>query len=127
MKLDDCDALLYAFDGDSRQLSRLPRPFAANRARQFVIPRSLPAAGRRSDDPRFRLGQKESLFSYFFTAAAAGVLGAAIGAPVRSAFTAEVILSAFFTSCVTCQICVSVKASLKPGIPVKRIPPSTFQ
>src|SRR6267154_3407394 len=102
---------------------------AANRARQLSFRGACLLRAGEANDARFRLGQKESLFSYFFTAAAAGVLGAATatGAPVRSAFTAEVILSAFFTSCVTCQICVSVKASLKPGIPVMRIPPSTFQ
>ncbi len=95
MELDECDWLLYAFDGDSRQ--------------------KVPTLSKG--------------ISYFFTVAAVGALGTVTvtAAAVSSAFTAGVILSAFFTNCATCQICVSVKASLKPGIPVMRIPPSTFQ
>src|SRR5260370_14851184 len=38
-----------------------------------------------------------------------GVVAIAAGAPISSAFTRGVILSAFLTSCLTCQICDSVK------------------
>jgi hypothetical protein len=68
---------------------------------------------------------------YFFLAA--GLLdGMAISigvlAPAESSFlTGSIILSAFFTSTVTCQICVSVNASLNPGMPVNRMPFSVFQ
>src|SRR5262249_16065097 len=48
--------------------------------------------------------------------------------PARSSFfTGSVILSAVFTSMATCQICVSVSWPLKLGIPLMRIPFSTFQ
>src|SRR2546428_397773 len=48
--------------------------------------------------------------------------------PAKSSFfTASEILSAFLTSTLTCQICVSVSWPLNPGIPDIRMPFSTFQ
>ena len=67
---------------------------------------------------------------FFFGAGLLEGMAISIGvlAPaVSSFFTPSEILSAFFTSTVTCQICISVKASLNPGIPVIRMPFSAFQ
>src|SRR6202011_5352787 len=58
----------------------------------------------------------------------AGITGVADGWVLSSAaFTAGEILSAFFTSTLTCQICGSVSFPLNPGMPVMRMPLSTFQ
>src|SRR5438270_11433974 len=55
-----------------------------------------------------------------------GATGRAAGL-ARAAFVCSGSLSACCNSCDTCQICVGVSMSLKPGMPVRRIPFSTFQ
>src|SRR6516162_10558243 len=68
-----------------------------------------------------------------FLAGAAEAVGVALEAaadPIglaNSALTAEEILSAFFKSTLTCHILFSPRVSRNPGMPVMRIPPSTFQ
>ncbi len=57
----------------------------------------------------------------------AGMASGAAGLPLSSDFTESGILSEFASNTLTCQICVSVKRPLNPGIPVNRMPFSAFQ
>ena len=57
-----------------------------------------------------------------------GAEGTAVaGGALRLSETDFGSLSACATSKLTCHICVSLNASRKPGIPVRRIPLATFQ
>src|SRR5579863_2511561 len=75
---------------------------------------------------------------YFLTSGGGGVtcvgkLGfppagvAAVVPPTRLSFTDCGSLSAFASSTLTCHICVVDNVLTKPGMPVIRIPPETFQ
>ena len=91
--------------------------FAANYPGRPVIPRNVPAAATRNLSWSWIATKLPAVCrdcldkpSYFFTGVAGSFgVALAVGPPVSSAFTAGLILSAFFTSCATCHICVSVK------------------
>lgn len=59
--------------------------------------------------------------------ALAGVTGGAAGPAAKLSFTDWGSLSAFAISKLTCHICVEDRVFSKPGIPVMRMPPDTFQ
>jgi hypothetical protein len=69
-------------------------------------------------------------FTFFAGGLAASGMAIDMGvaAPEASSFFTDAeILSAFFTSTLTCQICGSVSWPLNPGMPVSRMPFSAFQ
>lgn len=73
------------------------------------------------------LPEGTSLRSWFHFFVLAGATGGAAGPAARLSFTDCGSLSAFATSKLTCHICVLDRVFPKPGIPVIRIPPATFQ